>query len=57
MKFGFMPDRGKIYAVFILRRMQEDYHAKIRKLYICFVDLEKVFDKVPWKVLEWTLRK
>ena len=26
--FGFMPDRGTIDAVFILRRMQEEYHAK-----------------------------
>ena len=28
MQFGFMPDRGTIDAVFILRRMQEEYHAK-----------------------------
>ena len=30
---------------------------KEKKLHVCFVDLEKVFDKVPWKVLEWALRK
>ena len=28
MKFGFMPERGTTDAVFILRRMQEEYHAK-----------------------------
>ena len=28
MQFGFMPERGTIDAVFILRRMQEEYHAK-----------------------------
>ena len=28
MQFVFMPERGTIDAVFILRRMQEDYHAK-----------------------------
>ena len=28
MKFGFIPERGTTDAVFILRRMQEEYHAK-----------------------------
>ena len=44
MLYGFMSDRGTIDAVHILRRMQEEYHAKGKKLYICFVDLEKAFD-------------
>ena len=39
-----------IDAVFILRRMQEEYHAKRKRLYMCFVDLDKAFDRVPWKV-------
>ena len=34
MQYGFMPERGTIDAVFILRRMQEEYHAK-GKSYIC----------------------
>ena len=33
-------------AVFILRRLQEEYLDKEKKLYMCFVDLEKVFDRV-----------
>ena len=28
MQLGLMPERGRIDAVFILRRMQEEYHAK-----------------------------
>ena len=57
MQVGFMPERGTIDAVFILRRMQEEYHAEGKKLSMCFVDLENAFDTVPRKVLEWALRK
>ena len=57
MQFGFMPERGTIDAVFILRRMQEEYHAKWKELYMCFVDLVKAFVRVPKKVLEWALGK
>ena len=56
-KFGFMPGKVMIDAVFILRRLQEEYLVKEKKLYMCFVDLEKAFDRVPSKVLEWAIRK
>ena len=36
--------------------MQEEYHAKRKMLYMCFVDLKKAFDRVLRKVLEWALR-
>ena len=39
MQFGFMSDRGTFDAVITLRRMQEEYHAKGKMLYMCFVDL------------------
>ena len=57
MQFGFKPCRSTVDAIFILRRMQESYFKKNRKLFICFVDLEKAFDRVPRKVIEWALRK
>ena len=52
MQFCFMPD-----AIFIVRQMQEKYHAKGKTLYLFFVDLEKAFVRVPRKVLWRALRK
>ena len=57
VQYGFMPERGTIDAMFFIRTMQEEYHAKGNKLYMCFVELEKAFDRVPRKVMEWALRK
>ena len=52
VQFGFMPGKGTIDAVFILRRLQEEYLDKGE-----VVDLEKAFDWVPRRVLEWEMRK
>ena len=46
MQFGFMSGKSTLDASFIFRRMQESYLVKNRKLFICFVDLEKAFDRV-----------
>ena len=43
-------------AIFIVRRMHEEYQKKDNKLYKCFGDMEKAFDRVPKKV-EWAMRK
>ena len=34
MQFGFMPGKGAIDAVFILRRIQVEYLAKLEKFYM-----------------------
>ena len=57
MQFGFMPGKGPTDALFILRRMQEEFRGREKKLYMCFVDLEKAFDRIPRNVMEWALRK
>ena len=57
MQFGFMPGKGTVDVIFIVRRMQEKYQKKDKKLYVCFVDMEKAFDRVPRKVMEWAMRK
>ena len=56
MQFGFIPGSGTTDALFVVQRMQEEYRDK-NKLYMCFVDIEKVFDRVPRKVMEWVMRK
>ena len=57
MQFGFMPGKGTVDAIFIVRRMQEKYQKKDKKLYMCFVDMEKAFNRVPRKMMEWAMRK
>ena len=52
-----MPERVTIDAEFILGRLQEDCYAKGNKLYVCFMNLEKAFDRVPKKVLELAMKK
>ena len=44
MQFGFMPGKGTMDATFIVRRMQDKYQKKDKKLYMCFIDMEKAFD-------------
>ena len=56
-QFGFIPGRGTIDTIFVVRQLYEKYLAANKRLYMAFVDLEKAFDRVPWKVIWWALRK
>ena len=40
-------------AIFIVRRMREEYQKKDKKLYMCFVDMRKSLQR---KVIEWTIK-
>ena len=53
--YGFMPGRGTVDAVFVLRRLTEKFRAK-NKLFFVFVDLEKAFDRVPREAIQFALR-
>jgi len=59
MQFGFIKGKGTTHAIFIVRQMQEKFRARGKKLYFGFVELEKVFDRVPspTEVTRWAMRK
>ena len=59
IQFGFRPGTGITGAIFIARYLQERYRGKHRELWWAFVDLDldKAFDRVPRKVVEWAMRK
>ena len=44
---------GTTDAIFMARRIQENFRVKGKKLYFGFVDLEKAFDRVPREVISW----
>ena len=56
-QLGFVPGKGTTDAIFVVRQLQEKYLAVNKRLYMAFLDLEKVFDRVPQKVIWWALRK
>ena len=63
MQFAFVPGRRTTDAIFIIRQLQEaflsrkDLSGKNLTLFFAFVDPEEAFDRVPWKVLWWAMRK
>ena len=58
MQFGFVPGKGTTHVLFILRRVQEEFSGREKSCtYKRVVHLEKTFDRVPRKAMEWALRK
>ena len=59
MQFSFMPVKKTTGALLVMRRTQKEHRLekKRKKLYMCFVGIEKAFDGIPRKKAEWTLRK
>ena len=52
-----MPGKGTTDAMFALRMLMEKYREGQRELHYVFVDLEKVYDRVPRKELWYCMRK
>ncbi|KAH1204730.1 Retrovirus-related Pol polyprotein from type-1 retrotransposable element R2 [Glycine max] len=66
-QFGFMPGRSTMEAIYLLRRVMEQYRMDQQDLHLIFIDLKKTYDRVPreilWKALEkkgdtgWRVRR
>jgi hypothetical protein len=54
--YGFIPGRGTVKAVYIMREIQEKTLEGNKKKYWAFVDLEKAFDRVQRELIYWSLR-
>ena len=52
-----MPEKETRNTLYIIKRRQEEYRNMDKKLYMCFVDMEKAFDRLPRKVIEWSMRQ
>ena len=56
-QFAYSRGKSCTDAIFIIRRLQERYMEKKKKLFHIFVDLQKAFDRVPRDVIRWALRR
>ena len=50
-QYGFMPDKGTINAIFVLRRFVESSVEKQNDVYNCFIDYSKAFDTLTHESL------
>ena len=56
-QYGFMPGKETTDAMFVLRMLMEKYREGQRELHRVFVDLKKVYDRVPPEELWYCMRK
>ena len=54
MQFWFMPEKGTVDAIFIVRR---NVKRRTRSCICVLLTWKKAFDRVLRKVMEWTMRK
>jgi hypothetical protein len=50
-QFGFMPGRLTMETIFLIRQLMERCREQKKDMHMIFIDLEKVYDKVPRNVM------
>ena len=56
-QFGFMPGRSTVDAIFDVRTVMKKYRDGQKELHGVFIDLEKVYDRVPHEELWHCMRE
>jgi hypothetical protein len=56
-QFGFMPGRSTMEAILLIRQLMERCREQKKNMHMVFIDLEKIYDKVPRNVMWWALQK
>jgi hypothetical protein len=44
-------------TIFFIRQLMERYREQKKDMYMIFINLEKVYDKVPRNIMWWVLQK
>ena len=57
MQLGFTPGKGTSDVIFIMRHVPEKHNKEKGEAVLCFVELEKAFDRVQREVVRWALMK
>jgi hypothetical protein len=56
-QFGFMLGRSTMETIFLIRQLMKRCREQKKDMHVIFIDLEKVYDKVPRNVIWWALQK
>jgi hypothetical protein len=56
-QFGFMPGRSTMEAIFLIRQLMEKCREQKKDMHIVFINLKKVYDKMPRNIMWLALQK
>jgi Reverse transcriptase (RNA-dependent DNA polymerase) len=55
-QFGFMFEGSTMEAIFLIRQLMERHQEEKKDLHMIFINLEKVYDKIPRNIMWWALK-